>query len=48
MKFDKIRKTYLKKFTLLQIIIKKKKKKKKKKEHFLKILDFPNTKQSDF
>ena len=44
MKFDKIRKTYLKKFTLLQIIIKKK----KKKEHFLKILDFPNTKQSDF
>lgn len=24
------------------------KKKKKKKEHFLKILDFPNTKQSDF
>ena len=46
MKFDKIRKTYLKKFTLLQIIIKKKKK--KKKEHFLKILDFPNTKQSDF
>ena len=46
MKFDKIRKTYLKKFTLLQII--KKKKKKKKKEHFLKILDFPNTKQSDF
>ena len=45
MKFDKIRKNNLNKFTLLQIIIKKKK---KKKEHFLKILDFPNTKQSDF